>query len=245
MKRWKKIVLWVLAVLILVIGALAIWQRNNINAFFLYLQNSPDQISEMVKEKREEAAQVLRKYDGITVSDLTPEQESAIMNGQMTVDEAIAAIGAQDDAEEGATHGNGNQGGSSSTGAESGSKPASSNQSGNQESTIINRYMKKIYAIKAKFLGKLAGVKESAASEFYALPAEKRTESMKRSIMTDRVMRCYELENSCDVEINSVLASLKSELESIGASTEIVSEIRAAYENEKSVKKAYYLSLLS
>lgn len=256
MKRWKKILLCLLAVFILIIGALAVWQRNNISAFFLYLQNSPDKISDMVQEKREEAAQVLSKYDGITVSDLTPEQESAIMNGQMTVEEAIAAIGAGDEDEETAQEGKGSDE-KSASGAEnsekkpvagagnSEKKPAATSQNDNQESAIINRYLKKVYAIKAEFLGRLAGIKESAASKFYALPEEEHTESRKKSIMADHVMQCYELENRCDVEINSVLASLKSELESIGASTQIVSEIRAAYENEKSVKKAYYLSLLS
>lgn len=53
------------------------------------------------------------------------------------------------------------------------------------------------------------------------------------------------LESQADSEVDALLAELKSKLEAIGADTSIISTMRDSYENEKTLKKSYYLSLFN
>ena len=56
------------------------------------------------------------------------------------------------------------------------------------------------------------------------------------------ITEIYSLESSCDAEVNTLLDSLKAELTAIGADTSIIGTIRSAYNNEKQLKRSYYMS---
>lgn len=248
MKRWKKVILIILLTILVLIAAFAVWQRENLKALFIYLRSSKADISVQLTENRDHTQEVLSKYGDITVRDFTPEEEAAIINGTLSIEDALAKI-------------NKENAGSSSFSKTQNSQPSAPEKSDKPattpngiqknskpdvtESAIVNTYLGKIYGIKAKFLGKLSGVKSSAKNDFYALPSEKRTSANKKAIIADHVMRCYELENECDAQIETLLSQMKDELVKIGASTSIIGEIRSTYQNEKSIKKAYYLSMLS
>lgn len=53
------------------------------------------------------------------------------------------------------------------------------------------------------------------------------------------------LESEADSKVESLLSELKSKLVSLGADTSIISTMRDSYENEKRLKKSYYLSLFN
>lgn len=227
MKTWKKVVLGIVLTLVIAISAIVIWQWENISALYIFITSSGEEITQMAQESHQTKEEVLSKYDGITVSDLTPEQENAIISGEMTVEEAVETIEKSDKKEQTAK-------------PQTAQKPTVS-----KETEIVNRYLKQIYALKAEFLGKLSNIKDEAQAEFYKHPMEERTQANKTKAITDKVIECYELENQCDIKIDKLLKSLKSELQAIGADTSIVEEIRKAYKDEKSVKKAYYIKLAS
>ena len=48
----------------------------------------------------------------------------------------------------------------------------------------------------------------------------------------------------CDAKVETLLSELKTELKTHNADTSIINKIRAAYENEKKLKKAYYIKLM-
>ena len=52
------------------------------------------------------------------------------------------------------------------------------------------------------------------------------------------------MENS-DAQVAAILNELKTQLQAANADTSIIGKIREAYENEKTLKKAYYMKLLS
>ena len=230
MKKTKRILLGVIIAVLLAVLGICIWQWENINAFLLYTKYSEEELASVLQEKRDQATQVLEKYEGITAIDLTVEQEEALIDGKISADEIIAEL---------------NTTKSESENIEKSAEGKSDSDIAAKESEIINRYLYRIYEIKAEFLGKLSVIKDDAVKAYIALPKDKRTRESKLGIVADRILECYELENSCDIEIEKVLTSLKAELMGIGADTSIVSEIREAYKNEKSTKKAYYLSKLS
>ena len=224
MKLWKKIVLIVLALIIAAVAFVTVWQWENISALYLLATNSDEEISQMAQEAHKTKEDVLSQYEGITVTDLTPEQENAIMTGEMTVEDAVKEIDETAETKE-------------DNPQKQQPKPV------DKKTEIVNRYLKQIYALKAEFLGKLSNLKDEAQAEFYKFPMEERTKKNKISVMTNKVIDCYELENQCDIKIEALLKDLKRELDAIKADTAVVSEIRKAYKEEKSVKKAYYIKL--
>ena len=230
MKKTKRVLIGIIVAILLAVVGVCIWQWENVNAFLLYTKYSEEELASVLQEKRDQATQVLEKYEGITAVNLTVEQEDALIDGKISAEEIIAELNATKNESES---------------NEKKSPTNSENSIASKESEVINRYLYKIYEIKAEFLGKLSVIKDDAVKAYIALPKDKRTRDAKLGIVADRILECYELENSCDIEIEKVLTSLKTELVGIGADTSIVSEIREAYKNEKSTKKAYYLSKLS
>ncbi|MBR5480028.1 MAG: hypothetical protein IKU84_07600 [Clostridia bacterium] len=227
MKLWKKIVLSIIALIIAATAFVTVWQWENIKALYLFATNTDEQIEKMAEESHKTKEEVLSQYEGITVTDLTPEQENAIISGEMTVEEAVKEIDKSDTAV------------NESKPQKQETKPV------DKKTEIVNKYLKQIYALKAEFLGKLANLKDEAQAEFYKFPLPERTKANKTAVMTDKLIDCYELENQCDIKIEALLKELKTELEKINADTAIVAEIRKAYKEEKSVKKAYYIKLAS
>jgi hypothetical protein len=51
------------------------------------------------------------------------------------------------------------------------------------------------------------------------------------------------MESNCDKEVANVLSVLDAQLKALNGDTQIITILRDAYENEKAVKKAYYISL--
>ena len=46
MKRWKKVVLGILVVLVVAVGALAVWQRSNLTALYSALTKDRETLSQ-------------------------------------------------------------------------------------------------------------------------------------------------------------------------------------------------------
>jgi hypothetical protein len=51
------------------------------------------------------------------------------------------------------------------------------------------------------------------------------------------------LEKTCDSEVDKVVAELEKKLKELGGDLEIIQIIKDAYDEEKELKKSYYLSL--
>ena len=58
------------------------------------------------------------------------------------------------------------------------------------------------------------------------------------------IKRAGALESNCDSRMEEILARISAHIKEDGGDSSIVNEIREVYENEKALKKAYYLSLL-
>ena len=98
--------------------------------------------------------------------------------------------------------------------------------------------------MKAYYLGQLGQLEAAVKSDYSALPENKRNIIGKKELVSKYMGRATSLMSQCDSRVESVLSELKSGLESYGADTSIIKRIRSAYENEKALKKAYYMSLV-
>lgn len=105
------------------------------------------------------------------------------------------------------------------------------------------KYIAKLYVLKSQFTGELGKIEGQITSEYVALPKEERTPAARKSIAGKYLKTVAALESQCDKDVESLLSDLRTELEAQGKDTSIIETLRKAYNEEKSLKKAYYLDV--
>ena len=108
---------------------------------------------------------------------------------------------------------------------------------------IINKQVAKLYIVKNRFVNELGSLEQTIKSQYGALPDEQQVPTSRKEIAKRYISFVSDLELECDAEVDAILAQLKSELQAVGGDVGIVDTIRTQYEEEKSLKKAYYLDV--
>jgi hypothetical protein len=261
-KRGSKvpgILLRIFAVLVIIAGvsviALYLWQKDNIDALVDANKYSTEEIKSRIEDSREDTKQVLEEYNVTNIRDLTPEEELELCKGNMTPEEAVAIIMGTDEQASDATDTNDgssnaaveneeNTGGSSvDTNAADKGTTAKAESKPDKKTEIVQKYVADMYTLKAKYMGQLGSLAKSAKAEYDSNKEEYGKAKAIEIAVSDNLSKAASLESQCDSEVNTLLSSFESELSSIGADTSIVDTMRTQYQNEKSLKKSYYLSL--
>ena len=100
-----------------------------------------------------------------------------------------------------------------------------------------------VYVIQANFNSTLNAFENRIISEYKALPAEERTTSTKARIVSENMAYVVGLEAQCDAQIKEITDALTKLMNENNKDTSLVDSINKAYQNEKELKKAYYISL--
>jgi len=230
MKTWKKVVLICLAVFFVACIALAIWQWNNIKAFYYFATiDSNEEIQQRITEQKIEREKIVSQYIDGTVRDFTEQEEKMITDGEMSVEEATQII--QEEFEKSAEK------------SSSSSKNSSSKQKKEIDKFIADNIIQ-LYSYKAYYLGQLGQIEKSAKKDYVALPAKDRTFVSKQAIVDKYLGTANALLIECDGKVEAIMNSIEKKLKENGMDTSIVGQIKDSYEEEKALKKAYYMSLL-
>ena len=227
MKRWKKILLAVLAALILLLGGLCLWQWNNIQALYAFLTKDSAQIAQDLEQKREEHHQAIAGIVGdLTVSAPTTEQSDAILSGAVSPEQVKEELGITAQLEK--------------------TEPARDPQAGEEGAAeavreLLRRCVAELYAYKVDILGTLAQLKQEALAEWFTLPVEEQTDTRLKEIGLAGLRECYALEAVTDDQVREILGRCKARLEELDADTAVLDELWGYYTDEKTAEKAYYL----
>lgn len=229
MKIIKRIILIVLLLIVVLVVAVGIWQKNNIAAVRDYMRYSDSELAEKINTNRESLQELLQQYAPQIARDFTAEEEKKILSGEITPEEAVALLLQKPSENKGET---------------TGTTLGQENNGNTKVDAIIGKHVAQLYSYKAQYLGALGGLEKSAMVEFSALPKEQQTSTAKKKILAQKLGQAAALESECDSQVNAILSSLGQELRAAGGNLEIIDTIRSAYEQEKSLKKAYYLKLM-
>lgn len=221
-KKWKIVLVTIIVFFALSLSALAVWQFDNICAVIKAFTSTANEIADEMNETKKKLEEDLKKQNIEVVSDFTAEEEKQIIKGELTVDEALAGLNEKYENSKKVT-------------------TAPNNPAANK---LIGEKTVELYSLKAYYLGQLGQMEKTVKSEYAALPLEKKNLVGKKDIVNRHMSTALGLMNQCDAKVEEILAELKAGLESLNADTSIIKTIRKAYENEKNLKKAYYLSLL-
>lgn len=225
MKKGKKILLGIVLTIFVAVIAIGIWQRNNITAVMKSLSNTSEEIaSELNNSKKQLEIELSEKYTTV-ISDFTAEEERQIMKGELSLEEIKNRLDKKYEEKKN-------------------SSAATPSKNSTEVDKLIGDKVIELYSLKAYYLGQLGQIEASVKKDYIALPKEKRNLVGKQALVTKYMGTALSLMNQCDAQVNDLIAGLEESLKKLTSDTSIIKTIRDAYENEKALKKAYYLKLL-
>ena len=101
------------------------------------------------------------------------------------------------------------------------------------------------YVLRAYYTGCLEEMRASAAADYKALSDENKTRQNQLAIGMNYITLAGDLEVECDRLMDNLISRIEAEIIISGGDKSLVGDIRVCYAEEKSLKKAYYLSLYS
>lgn len=228
MKRWKKIVLIVLAALVVILGALALWQRKNLKAMHAALTLDQETLAQNVQEKADEHRKLLED-DGITVAPPSIQQTEELIEGKVTADEVKEVLGIITQPQQNAEPSQ----------AEDPSPTPTPTPSVEE---LLNQCTAELYAYQIDLTARLGEMKQAALDQWKALPAEERTTLKKQEIGMNGLRQCYSLETQTDAAVKEILDRYRTQFDQIGADTSALDKLWTYYCEEKESLKAFYLN---
>ena len=239
MKKWQKITFVAIGMVLLGLGGVALWQRENLQAVYEAMYYNPEELGSQIQSTKQEVERVLEKYDLESIRRLTPEEEEQVKKGELSLEEAVERMMPTRNEEAGTKE----EGLESQDTPEA--KPETTPQTvSKKESDLVKASTVKMYELQAKYLGLLGELEARGMQALRAIPSDQRTVKKMMSVGMPFMQEGLALESQCDGEVENVLHHLKEELVAIGADYDIVETMRQAYYTEKRLKKAYYLSLI-
>ena len=249
MKKRTKILLGIAAVLAVAAGALCVRQWNNITAARYTLTMDQDAVSSRIAENEAVLHEMLTEYD---LADYTPSEEeiAAVASGEKTTQElaqemvsAQAASSQAGEAAAPAASGTAASSAGSSGPAQSASPSAPAQPAAPSYDDQIRAQVAMMYVLRSTFVSRLDELVNQAVFD-YAL-AENFTRDGRMAAVTPYLDAVSTLEEECDAEVATVVAELRRLLKASGQDDSLAKKVEETYEEEKSLKKAYYLKELT
>ncbi|MDR0406231.1 MAG: hypothetical protein LBH54_05450 [Clostridiales bacterium] len=234
MKKAVKILQIILAVLLAAGGVFAFRQRGNIASLITSAKLDNMQIAERINGKKSETERMIKQYAGDSIRDFTHEEEEQIRRGEVTPAELIAEILGESPFKEKLNF--------TPDAVNSVASSVSAREPTPDLSTVVNAHIAGLYVLKAHYIGKLGELERRALGDYKALPKENRGTAGRQQLLSAYLGEAAALERECDGEVERTLDSLRSDLRGADGGTELIKTIRKAYEEEKILKKSYYLN---
>lgn len=262
-KKGVKLILTLLVIIILAVGGLIFWQYDNITAVLNSMTKSSEELSVQLDENREKLKTEVEKYTDKPIMDLTAEDEQKLLKGEISLKDISEKynlpMDVMEDKAEGANQGTNATDNTDNSSINSGSKVTDEMPNKDTEDTsaqddgvkdnkekiddAISGSVSKMYALKAKYVNKLGELEREVIKEYTALPKEEQNKKSKEKLVMANIDYVAELEKKCDGEVDAVLNNLEKQLKELSGDIEIIDILKKAYDDEKKVKKSYYLSL--
>lgn len=219
MKRGAKITLGIVGVLAVAGAAVAVWQWNNLSALRYGLTLDQDNLDQRLEENQAALNQAMNEYQ-IEEYSFSAEEMAQLADGTMTAQEAAQKLLDPETAQQ----------------PDVAPEAPAESVSPEQE---IKELVATMYVLQATYLGKLDAVVQSAIDEYLA--GEQTSENRTR-VVYSKIGELTAMEKTCDSEVAEVVSRLRELLKATGQEDTLASQIESAYQDEKSLKKAYYLN---
>ncbi len=230
-KKSKKgliVFLSILTVVIVGITVFAVNQYNNIKAISYMTRYTSKEREVLIRDNSERIHSIMERLPDVNVRPLTDDEEELLNSGEMSEADALNVIMGKD------TESNPEI--ETETVREDVKATAELKQEDGediQSKEKINELVARVYLLRSNFTGKINSLVEQAKAEFI-----KGGSSNALGLARKYMNLGLGLESECDGQIEIILQELSGELEKSGGDMSIIDDIKTAYDNEKSLKKA-------
>jgi hypothetical protein len=196
----------------------------------------------MIADKGTATEQIMKKLPEVYVRTPTDEEKEQLHAGTLTETELVELILKPLPQK---TQPTGNDGGDTPGIVTPGVPEVTEVPEMNELQTRIAGLIAEMYVLREGMSNKLDDIMEAAKSEYNALPKSERTAAKKQSIILQRMNEASQLESVCDTKVDGILKELRELLQASNGDIGIAAEIRKAYNDEKTLKKSYFISQYS
>lgn len=231
MKKGVKIALCAVGVIVVCGAAAVAWQWNNLKAAGYMLTMDKETLDSRLEENRKVLDSAMEEYQLPTYT-FSPEERAQLASGELDSDAAAARLLEPPAAEETAQP---EESPAAQTQADAGETEADSYE---EEYAEIRQLIAQMYVLQATYVGKLEAVVQSAIDEYMA---GEHTDENRTKVVYSKFEELTALEKECDGKVEAVVSRLRELLKATGQDDTLAQEVERTYEEEKSLKKAYYL----
>ena len=123
-------------------------------------------------------------------------------------------------------------------------QPAKPVQTGPTYEQQLQVIVDKVYALREEYLQALDDLQAEAVAAYKEIPADDRTTKDLTTFVNTYINKATDLEKACDGRMDELAKELTQLQKKYGQSMELVNTMKYTYANEKSLKKAWYMSEL-
>lgn len=247
MKSWKKWLVGIGVGVVVIIAGVGFWQRENVQALWEGISYTEEELKGQIETSKERAKEALEQYELEGIRDLTVEEEAKLMKGEISVEEALSLIMNEEsqstiEGEEVIAKEDSLDESVASTTPITSTGPTETTKLESKQ--VVEKYVAKMYTLQTSYLSALGAIESKARAVFSQLPKEERNLSTAQKLAPSFISEGIALESKCDSEVNRLLNEFEAELKKADGDTTIVKTMREAYQTQKRLKKAYYLSAI-
>ncbi len=252
MKKAGRIALAVVGV-VLVAGAVTVAvQWNNIKALSYMMTMDTGTLSQRAEENRKTLDKAMEDYQ-IPAYTFSEEEMAQLASGELSEEEAASRLlGQSGSGETGTTEEpapsqsqapsespSASQAPSASQSAAPSQSASQSGDNATQEAEAeLRQLVATMYVLQATYEGKLEAIVQEAIDEY---TAGEHTSENRTKIVYSKYDALTKLEKECDQKVADIVARMRELLKATGQSESLADEVQKTYEEEKSLKKAYYI----
>ena len=236
--RTRKIVLGVIALVVLVSGALAWRFRDEIKALGVSRQYSSKELEDKLLENDQKITDAASGTPELQVRAPTKEESKALQDGSLSCGELKDRLTEKADAVPASA-----ASGKPETPAASGTTEAPAAPKSDY-SEQLSQLIAEVYVLKETYTAALSDLEAAAKADYKALPESKRTAAGLASLASRYLGVVNRMEKECDEQMHEIITEMEELIAANNGDTSLPGTVFDTYVNEKSLKKACYLSRL-
>ena len=260
----KKIACGVLLAVVLGVGALTVWQWNNISAALSFVRFSQEKLEEKLVANDQTIKDAVEANPSVTIREVTEEERAALRDGTLTQEELVQSLlqkpetepkpepeqspkpqtTPQTKPEQMPEEEKPSQSTQQPGQAPAASTPPEQETQQSEYEQQVNALIAEVLVLREEFLMKLDDLQAAAIADYKALPADQRTTTKLLSFVGGYLAKGLDMEKQCDAEIEAIVLELEQVLRKNGDDITIAETVFDTYLEEKTLKKAWYMAEL-
>ena len=228
--------LCVLGALLLALAALAWRFRAELRAYAVARRSTPEQLGEQLDASDRRLRDTVAALPEVEVRAPTEEERAALQNGDMSREELIGRLAGGPETTEAPSAPSAPETPPPADSPETSPPPADTRR--------LAELLAEVYVLREEYTAALDAMEAAAKADYAAIPADARSAGRLTGLVVTYLDRAAALERECDARMDAIVAEMEAVIAAGGGDETLPSTVFDTYVNEKSLKKAWYMSRL-